>query len=105
MLAVRVELEFEDEVGDFDRGLWGIKSRASWKYSGDSLIPRNVKVFAGLEPTSGVSGVARAVGLAATVDVTIPFLSPASQIGPVRSHPNTGQYFSGTNRKGCFDSW
>ena len=31
MLPVRVELEFEDEVGDFDRVLRGIKSRPSWK--------------------------------------------------------------------------
>jgi hypothetical protein len=54
-------------------------------------MPRNVKVFAGVEPTSGVSGVARAVGLAATVGVTIPALSPAAEIGPVPSHPNTGQ--------------
>ena len=58
MLPVCVDLEFEDEVGDFDRVLRGIKSRPSWKLSGDSLMPRNVKVFAGVELTSGVSGVA-----------------------------------------------
>jgi hypothetical protein len=58
MLPVRVELEFEDEVGDFDRVLRGIKSRPLRKWSGDSLMPRNLKVSAGVEPTSGVSGVA-----------------------------------------------
>jgi hypothetical protein len=31
MLLVRVELEFEDEVEEFDRVLQGIRSRPSWK--------------------------------------------------------------------------
>jgi hypothetical protein len=31
MFPVRVELEFEDEVGDFDRVPRGIRSRPSWK--------------------------------------------------------------------------
>jgi hypothetical protein len=31
MLLVRVELEFEDEVEEFDRVLQGIRSRLSWK--------------------------------------------------------------------------
>jgi hypothetical protein len=31
MLPVRVELEFEEKVGDFDRVLRGIRSRPLWK--------------------------------------------------------------------------
>jgi hypothetical protein len=60
-------------------------------YRGSKVVLQEQFVMAGVEPTSGVSGVARAVTPAATAAVTVPALSPAAEIGPVRSHPNTGQ--------------